>query len=102
MGVAVKSWYWEVRLIKADNPAKALSQAIQQHFFSQQYSPQLTGSSCHPTGFADLLMSEFEQRPIKFYQAIADVKDIWHEKWWADYLIDDNGTLYQLHFGATN
>ena len=97
----IKSWNWEVRLIKAEKPVEKLSEILNEYFFNQKYSVK---SSCSTTVsyFLNMLMEETNYYPIKFYEAVTMVDEIWHEIWWSDYLIDAGGELFHLHFGATN
>lgn len=97
----IKHWNWEVRLIKAEQPVEMLSLVANKYFFEQKYSSK---PACNTAVayFLNMLMEETNYYPLKVYEAITTVDNIWHEIWWADFLIDAGGELFHLHFGATN
>lgn len=95
----VKSWNWDLRLVKSETPLETLADTLNKHFFFQENSPTSNNDKT-VIGFINLLLEEIGYHPIKFYEAITKVEDTWHESWWSDYLIDAGGPLYHLHFGA--
>jgi len=101
IGYDIRSWNWELRLVKSEKPMDTLAQAANKYFFEQKYSPK-PDSNISLQYFLNIMREEISYNPLKVYEAITEAEEIWHELWWADYLIDAGGELYHLHFGATN